>query len=1145
MNTTAFDWQLPGKIVVIDNNSELLMQEGFDTLMSLGTFAVIAFDPSSRVENPEQLADKEDVQLFRHAVLGNGMATELHACLAPEMTSTLPPLPPEQLPPRERAQARVLAKLPIQTIALDNIEGLESLDWLILADNSDSLAVLENGIRTLEDTLLIQARVVFQPTHHHQPDLMQLSHWASRHGFRFYSLNQYSHYSHFPQEQSLLSDQATELASANALFIPCRERMASLSPGKLNKLSFLLHTIYGMADLTYDVLYQLDPLKAQAYLEAEGLTLAVGEPFFESSFSSSLFSAAQVQWWDTSDMGEEPDYSGEEYETAKTEVEETTAVESDRRSSLSGDITQDIAALQEVYPLAGSPLRESTYVFELLDTIEKEERFVEGYRLIQQASKVGLGTTEQLDTLIYWRKAQISAQQGAWFPSELEFTDTEKGHWFNRGSEAAAVSKSIDEAIRLRREGAFSAAEQWLAGYREQMPACPLSLAEQAKLSVLQGKQVDTETLLVTLRGHEANPQAAIYLAFWLINTQKANKALAVLNRLEINGSEVQLVKAQALMQQKHYDLALQQLEQIPEESDVAAEACLIKATIHHHLKAQSEAIIACIQAIAHRPAYLPSWETLGELTVNIKELYNQNIDLLETVMCHSGGSRRLIQLLVTFYIQHENWPSALQWARQGVSQEPENIDMRMNLLQVLHSLKDWSALRLAARQGVTYHPRKLNFSYYLGVAENGLHNSAKAMQYLKVCHKASPRDNRVCFEYALALTALGRHADALEMVRKIDEGKLSKSSLTTMGQIYTRLGLYDSAEDVIQSLLVKHPADANLHWALSNILLKKGKIGEGWDEYEWGFEAGERNPGREFDVPRWDGKPLDKGKVLVWHEQGLGDEIMFAACLTFLDKPACNIVFQCRERLARLFKKTFGHIEIMPIKENRPLPSLKGKNISAHIPVGSLVRLFHRDSSSFPDYSGYLQCSLTKTSKWRKYLEDEFGNDKIFVGVSWAGGITNLKKAKTYFGTKKENFSPILEVKGVVFVSLMYFNVTDDVSELRDQGVSIHEMPDVDMKNNLEEVSAITKSLDLVIATENFPFIHAGSLGVECWLMSNFDSHIYMDDRNEFKFFRAIKITKIEKPDSRNHVLNISRKLAAQLERRVQEKLSYGDKSS
>lgn len=265
----GFQWQLPSKLVTIDNASKLLRVGALPILLKTRAFAIVAFDPQSLVEQPERFSNAEQVQLFRHALLGDGQPATLHACLEPGLSSTLAPLPAEQLPPALRDGARVLAELPISTIALDSIEGLESLDWLILDALSDAATILEHGTQTLKNSLLIEVRINFERTHQRQPSLDEISYWASRNGFRFYSFRDLGRRSHLPERDDYLKKQSSELILADALFLPNAARLAELSDEQCLKLAFLLHTVYGIRDLSHELLARVDTDKAEAYLIAE------------------------------------------------------------------------------------------------------------------------------------------------------------------------------------------------------------------------------------------------------------------------------------------------------------------------------------------------------------------------------------------------------------------------------------------------------------------------------------------------------------------------------------------------------------------------------------------------------------------------------------------------------------------------------------------------------------------------------------------------------------------------------------------------------------------------------------------------------------------------------------------------------------
>lgn len=269
--TDDFTWQIKGKIMVLDNRASLIKSGLADQMAATEAFGIVAFDPASEIKDTKQYESSEYIQLFPHALLGNGEPTKLHACVAPEMSSILTPLPAEQLPKRHQLGAKPLAELAINTVALDSIEGLGNLDWLILDDLSDAMSVLEYGKKSLINTLLVQARVVFQPTHQRQPNLAELQHWASRNGFRFYRFHNISQYSHLPEELNARSPCATEQESADVLFLPSHERMAKLSEKERMKLAFILSAVFAAHDMAFELIADVSQSRALEFLEAQNI----------------------------------------------------------------------------------------------------------------------------------------------------------------------------------------------------------------------------------------------------------------------------------------------------------------------------------------------------------------------------------------------------------------------------------------------------------------------------------------------------------------------------------------------------------------------------------------------------------------------------------------------------------------------------------------------------------------------------------------------------------------------------------------------------------------------------------------------------------------------------------------------------------
>src|SRR3546814_16088512 len=104
---------------------------------------------------------------------------------------------------------------------------------------NDSLKALEDGEKILGNTLLVQVRVNFAPTHNGQPELGTISNWLSEHGFSFYRLNNLQHSNPSSEQAASVQQQATQLACEDAIFVPAATRLIELTDNKRLKLEFL------------------------------------------------------------------------------------------------------------------------------------------------------------------------------------------------------------------------------------------------------------------------------------------------------------------------------------------------------------------------------------------------------------------------------------------------------------------------------------------------------------------------------------------------------------------------------------------------------------------------------------------------------------------------------------------------------------------------------------------------------------------------------------------------------------------------------------------------------------------------------------------------------------------------------------------
>ncbi len=269
----AFRFAFSGRILTLDHGASLIKREGFPGLSRLGAFAVVAIDPTSVVNDPDALTDPGHIQQYTpHIALGNGEPATLFACLDTSYSGTQEPLPSELQLPFASQGTRVLTRMPIPTIRLDSLGGMDRLDWLILDDRHDNVKIIQSARTALANVLAVQIRVSFAPMFKEQCNLGALSLALGESGFTLLRMDNARHGSHFPIATPVVDTHAgSQLVSADAIFIPDETRIKQLDAESRMKLAFILHTVYQAQDAAHRILAVSGDNSADAYIAASGL----------------------------------------------------------------------------------------------------------------------------------------------------------------------------------------------------------------------------------------------------------------------------------------------------------------------------------------------------------------------------------------------------------------------------------------------------------------------------------------------------------------------------------------------------------------------------------------------------------------------------------------------------------------------------------------------------------------------------------------------------------------------------------------------------------------------------------------------------------------------------------------------------------
>lgn len=329
-------------------------------------------------------------------------------------------------------------------------------------------------------------------------------------------------------------------------------------------------------------------------------------------------------------------------------------------------------------------------------------------------------------------------------------------------------------------------------------------------------------------------------------------------------------------------------------------------------------------------------------------------------------------------------------------------------------------------------------------------------------------------------------------------------NAYSNLGVVLRDTGQVDEAFVCFQKALQHNSGNPGANWNIALLLLMQGNFKEGWQRYEWrwkvkGFQK------RNFPQPAWDGTDLKGKTILIYSEQGIGDEIMFASCIPELISGSSLCVLECDRRLVPLFSRSFPSITVQErIGDSVPSPEMFS-TADTKVAIGSLPLFLRPSLSRFPQQYSYLIPDDRKVSLWRNRYS-ELG-EGLKAGISWRGGkIPSVQRERSM---ALEQWSKLFSINGAFFINLQYGDTTMEIRQAEEKfGISIHAWEDADPLKDLDGFAAQIAALDLVISVDNSTVHMAGALGVPVYALLPFTSDWrWMREFEDTPWYKTVRL--------------------------------------
>jgi len=290
------------------------------------------------------------------------------------------------------------------------------------------------------------------------------------------------------------------------------------------------------------------------------------------------------------------------------------------------------------------------------------------------------------------------------------------------------------------------------------------------------------------------------------------------------------------------------------------------------------------------------------------------------------------------------------------------------------------------------------------------------------------------------------------------------------LGQILLGDNDWEGARKAFNQVLKLDPGHPDALLALGNMSFFSGDLHGFWGAYQQRWKSRNyKSPDRKFPSSRWAGQELAGKNVLIWGEQGIGDEIFFAGLVPDALAECGHCTLEVEPRLVSLFSRSFSEARVVP----RMTPShrdTRAEDISVNLPIGDLPSRYRPSFDGFRPVGKYLVADPGTTQTLReKYLE---GRKELLVGISWHSAIAKR--------IPLEGWGPIFGVPGVRFVSLQYGERLDELEAARKAlAVDILYDPEIDPLTKMDDFAAQVDAMDIVVTIDNSTVAVAAGLDI------------------------------------------------------------------
>ena len=515
------------------------------------------------------------------------------------------------------------------------------------------------------------------------------------------------------------------------------------------------------------------------------------------------------------------------------------------------------------------------------------------------------------------------------------------------------------------------------------------------------------------------------------------------------------------------------------------------------------EACAAFARALEIEPGSAEALNNLGNALAVLGRLDEAAECFREAFRLHPEQAMSAVNLAAVS-LRQQRPKDAEEWSRCALGLQPSMTEALSNLATALLGQERYGEAERATREAIAIAPNAAHLHSNLATVLLEQKRFEEAERECRRALELQPGNADVRLNLGVVLQKAGRLEEAADVLQKlIDEDPRNADAWTNLGTVRADQGRHDEALLCPEQALRLAPNHPKAHFCHSLELLGRGKLEEGFAEYEWRWKV--VHPGRAGSGKAWEGEPLEGRTILLTAEQGLGDTIQFARYIPLVAARGGRIIVESQPAAVPIVRTVRGVTQI--ITERDPLPAF-----DVQAPLLSLPRIFKIGGQNIPGAIPYVSFDRDLASGMKARLGPRRG---LRIGLAWSGNPDNGGDRRRSAGL--EALSAFGSVAGVEWYSLQTGRRARDA--VTAAGGWVREVLSED--GGLRELAALMSCLDLVISVDTMPVHLAGALGRPVWnLLCAAPDWRWLREGARTPWYPTMRLFRQERPGDWNSVV-------------------------